>query len=205
MNKIGIIDTGIANLGSLAASIREVEVDYEIITDASIAISDFSHYILPGVGSFESGMTHLKKSGMDALVLKVHSMGVPLLGICLGMQMLCKQSEESKTGTSGLSIFDTIVKKLDRNEEGYWPKIGWSSVNHKMTSPLLNGIPSDEDFYFIHGFAVAVNDSTVSSSYFYNEYSAIISCGNTYGVQFHPEKSQKFGLKLLKNFTEIAS
>lgn len=204
MNKIGIIDTGIANLGSLQSSIHEVGVEFGIIADANIDINDFSHYLLPGVGAFESGMESLNKSGLDAVVLKVHTMGLPLMGICLGMQLLCSGSEENNTGIKGLSIFDAHVKKMEKNEDGFWPKIGWSPVQHRGESPLLKGIASGEDFYFIHGYSVAINDSTLSSADFAGEYSAIISHGHTYGVQFHPEKSQKYGLRLLKNFSEIA-
>ena len=204
MIKIGIIDTGIANLGSLQSSVREVGVEYGIISDTSVDISEYSHYILPGVGAFETGMAYLNKSGLDAVVLKVHAMGLPLMGICLGMQLLCSGSEETDTGINGLSIFDAHVKKMDRNEDGFWPKIGWSPVHHKAVSPLLNGIPSGEDFYFIHGYSVALNGATMSSACFAGEYSAIISHGHTYGVQFHPEKSQKYGLRLRKNFFEIA-
>lgn len=204
MNKIGIIDTGIANLGSLQSTVRELGAEFGIISDANININEYSHYLLPGVGAFESGMGSLNKSGLDAVVLRVHAMGLPLMGICLGMQLLCSGSEENDTVINGLSIFDTHVKKMGRNEDGFWPKIGWSPVHHKKESPLLKGIPSGEDFYFIHGYSVALNGATMSSADFAGEYSAIISNGHTYGVQFHPEKSQKYGLRLLKNFFEIA-
>jgi imidazole glycerol-phosphate synthase subunit HisH len=113
MNKIGIIGTGIANLGLLKSSARELGVEYEIISDANVNVSEYSYYILPGVGAFETGMEHLNKSGIDAVVLKVHAMGVPLLGICLGMQLLCREGEEADMGIKGLSIFDDSVKKME--------------------------------------------------------------------------------------------
>ena len=113
MNKIGIIDTGIANLGSLQSTVRELGAEFGIISDANIDINEYSHYLLPGVGAFESGMESLNKSGLDAVVLKVHAMSVPLLGICLGMQLLCREGEEADMGIKGLSIFDDSVKKME--------------------------------------------------------------------------------------------
>jgi imidazole glycerol-phosphate synthase subunit HisH len=202
-NKIGIIDTGISNLGSLASALHEIEADYDVISSFDSNIDSITHFILPGVGSFESGMSRLSESGMDDLIIQVIDAGAPVLGICLGMHLLCSVSEESDKKVEGLMVFDVPVDKLEKNEEGFWPKIGWSSVDHLADSLLLKGIPSGEDFYFIHGFGVGVNEATVSTSRFCHDYSAIISSGHTFGVQFHPEKSQKFGLKLLQNFYEM--
>ena len=202
-NRIGIIDTGVANIGSLVSALNEIDADYKVIETKSKGAENCSHFVLPGVGSFDSGMKSLLAKNLDEMITSAALDGKPILGICLGMQLLCKSSQEGSNSTPGLSIFDSDVVKLQKNGDGFWPKIGWSSVSHIRRDSITENIPSGEDFYFIHGFAVEVGDYTVSDSHFCHRYSAIISSGNTFGVQFHPEKSQKPGLQLLKNFYHI--
>lgn len=202
-NKIGIIDTGIANIGSLESALVEIGANYMILNSKSKYSDTCSHLILPGVGSFDYGMQCLHETNLDKVITSAISIGKPILGICLGMQLLCKNSQESNKSSTGLSIFDLDVIKLEKNEEGFWPKIGWSPVNHIKESPIIKDIPSGEDFYFIHGFAVEMNNNTVSDSDFCHQYSSIIATDNIFGVQFHPEKSQKYGMQLLKNFYDI--
>lgn len=202
-NRIGIVDTGVANIGSLASALSEIGADYTVIQSKSKNAANCSHIILPGVGSFDSGMERLLAKNLDGMISSAASAGKPILGICLGMQLLCKSSQESSCATPGLSIFDSDVVKLQKNAEGFWPKIGWSSVNHIRQSAITDKIPSGEDFYFIHGFAMELGGYTVSESEFCHRYSSIVSSGNTFGVQFHPEKSQKSGLQLLKNFYHL--
>lgn len=202
-NRIGIIDTGVANIGSLTSALNEIGADYRVIQSKSKSAENCSHLILPGVGSFESGMKRLLAKNLDGMVTSAAKDGKPILGICLGMQLLCRSSQEGSNATPGLSIFNSDVVKLQKNKEGFWPKIGWSSVNHLRPNAITENIPSGEDFYFIHGFAVEIGDYTVSDSDFCHRYSSILSSGNTFGVQFHPEKSQASGLQLLKNFYHI--
>lgn len=205
MNKVLILDTGIANLASLSCALKSIDIDFEIITKADRKHMDFSHVILPGVGAFDRGCKAIKESGLNEVIFKSIEFGKPVLGICLGMQLLCSSSAESSVNLKGLEIFDISVKKLVKPLNGFWPKIGWSSVDIIQETPLTKNIPNGEDFYFIHGYYVELNTNTIGTSSFSSKYASMIQLENTYGVQFHPEKSQKHGLIMLKNFCELTS
>ena len=201
--KINIVDTGVANLGSIVYSLEEIEANYVITDHTNFGSVDFSHIILPGVGSFAKGISNLKKFDFHKLLEKKVRTGTFTLGICLGMQLLFSNSEEDEWETEGLKLFNEKIKKLPSEETDYWPNIGWSSVEQVQSCALTKNIEYMEDFYFIHGYAADVSSYTVGKSQFGVEFSAIVQKENVFGVQFHPEKSQRAGLQLLKNFCNL--
>ena len=201
--EVKIIDTGIANIGSLARALDELNIGYVVCDAKSFSKSPSTHIILPGVGSFGAGIKNLNKDKFTDLLGHEITKGTYVLGICLGMQLLFGTSDEDSEKSQGLRIFDDNVTKLPKIGDKYWPHIGWSSVSFIRDSVLTKGIDDNEDFYFIHGYAAKLSSCTIGKSYFGIEFSAIVEKENVFGVQFHPEKSQKVGMKLLRNFCGI--
>ena len=123
MSKVLILDTGIANLASLSCALKSIDIDFEIITKADKKHMDFSNVILPGVGAFDRGCKAIQESGLNEVIFRSIECGKPVLGICLGMQLLCSSSTESSLNLKGLEVFDISVKKLVKPLNGFWPKI----------------------------------------------------------------------------------
>lgn len=204
MSKIGIIDYGMGNLGSVSNACKFLGMDAEIVT----VPEQFDHcrsLILPGVGAFADCMSHLVEhnfvSAIDGWVVS----GKPLMGICLGLQAMFERSEESP-GVDGLGIFKGAVKRFDIAPELKVPQIGWNAVNEKNADcPMFNGIDDGSYFYFVHSFYVAPDDlSIVAGETDYGlKYCSAVWKDNVYATQFHPEKSQAVGLKMLKNFGDF--
>jgi len=171
--------------------------------------SDFensTHAILPGVGSFSAAMKNIKKYEID-LILKeqVIEQNKPLLGICLGMQIMATFGHEGGT-TNGLNLIEGEVKILQSNDcSSRIPHIGWNEVIFKESHPLFNEIKSATDFYFVHSYHFICKNKNNSLAFtpYCGGFSSVINKENIYGVQFHPEKSQKSGLQLLKNFLNL--
>jgi glutamine amidotransferase len=204
---ITIIDYGLGNIKAFANVYKYLDIPVRFARNAADLMSA-SKIILPGVGAFDHAMSSLKKSGMrqalDHLVLEKL---VPVLGICVGMQILASSSEEG--GLPGLGWIDGVVKKiefsnLDKNEP--LPHMGWNSIkllNDKH--PLLHGIEQIPYFYFLHSYYFACNQTSnvLATTHYGNDFSVIINKNNIYGIQCHPEKSHQAGITFLENFANL--
>jgi glutamine amidotransferase len=200
---IAIVNYGMGNLGSIKNMLRKIGCQSEITSDFD-KISKAKKIILPGVGAFDTGMKNLQSLNLiELLNNKVLVEKVPVLGICLGVQLMTKRSEEGNL--KGLCWFDAETIKFEKNrvaEKLLLPNIGWRYVKQSKDSKLLTNFNDESRFYFVHTYHLKVNDYNdvlIESEYGY-EYVAALEKENILGVQFHPEKSHKYGMELLKNF-----
>jgi len=201
MSKIVIIDYGISNLTSVANAFSYLG-EKTIISNKAQDIKDAEKIILPGVGAFGDGMKNLKELGLiEVLNEEVIKNGKPLLGLCLGMQLLADEGEEGGL-IKGLGYIQGKVKKLEPKDKNLRvPHIGWNDVFLKKDCPLLSGLKEYEDFYFVHSYhLVPEEDVTVGTCEYGEKFVAVVQKNNIFATQFHPEKSQRPGLKILKNF-----
>lgn len=201
---IAILDYGIGNVGSILNMLKHIDVE-AIITHNSDAIDAADKLILPGVGSFDSGMKKLADSNLVDVIRKhVLQKNKHLLGICLGMQMLGRRSEEGVLPGLDLIPFDCIRFRLDSPTLKI-PHMGWDIVKTVQSDPVVDNLIGLQRFYFVHSYhAVCDNPEDVLFSCDYGyEFPAAVKHGNVYGFQFHPEKSHKFGMALLKNFASL--
>ena len=199
-----IVDYGMGNIGSVTRAIEECGADVTVSSDAEV-LKSASHVILPGVGAFPDGMEHLREQNTDAALHEVAANGTPVLGICLGMQLLSDQSDEV-TLTQGLGLIPGEVKRMSSMDSALRvPHVGWNEVHYVSDSPLFNEIPDFSDFYFVHSYHyVTKQPSDVAAVTPYGDnFSSVVAKDNVFGVQFHPEKSAVFGLKMLKNFISL--
>jgi imidazole glycerol-phosphate synthase subunit HisH len=197
---IGIVDIGIGNLGSVRQALYNLGLDVVSVSSRG-HFADISHLILPGVGAFAVAMEKLNCAGLVPSIQKFALDGRPVLGICLGMQLLASQGTEDGVN-SGLDLIPGIVKPINASFNLRVPHVGWNEAHQKQKHPLLKNIRDDVDFYFVHSFKfVASNQSDVLAETEYGERFASIVChDNIAGTQFHPEKSQSNGIRLLENF-----
>ena len=198
---VAIIDCGLGNLGSIANMLDVIGVR-STITDSEKDIDSADHIILPGVGAFDTGMNNLQAKGLDELLKKQATDGKPILGICLGMQLLGRGSEEGSIHGLGLIPFDNIKFTFEKNSNLKVPHMGWDVVEFKKNVPLLKEIEGHQRYYFVHSYhAVCDSDENImmTCEYGYN-FAAAVCKDNIYGVQFHPEKSHSFGMRLFDNF-----
>lgn len=202
---IAIIDYGLGNLASVQNMFRKIGVKDAVITSDPDVISKADKLLLPGVGAFDSGMMNLENSGLiPTLNRKVLDDKTPILGICLGMQMLTRGSEEGTK--NGLSWIDakTIKFRPDSSLKLRVPNMGWEYVKVTKENKLLP-VSSHNRFYFVHSYHVACDneDQSIGLSDFGGAFTCMVNKGNIYGTQFHPEKSLRFGMELLTNFCKI--
>jgi glutamine amidotransferase len=202
---IGIINYGLGNLNSIQNIISHVGGSSKIINHPD-DIGDYDQYILPGVGAFDQGVNGLQANKwIDKLEKRILIDKVPLLGICLGMQLLCRSSEEGKL--NGLGWIDAEVKKFSftENQNLKVPHMGWNTVRVTKQNLLIQEDGLERRFYFVHSYYVECNDraNVLATSFYGHDFDASFSKGNIYGVQFHPEKSHKFGMQIIKNFIKI--
>ena len=201
-----IVDYKMGNLGSILNMLKKIGAP-AMASSLPEDILQADKLILPGVGAFDNGMTNLKESGLlSVLNEKVLAKKTPILGICLGMQLLTRRSAEGRLEGLGWIGADTVRFKFDREESTLKiPHMGWNTVMFKPGSILSSGLESEARFYFVHSFHVVCDrEENVAGKTFYGyEFSSAIQNGNIMGVQFHPEKSHKYGLGLLKNFVEM--
>jgi len=201
---ITIIDYGMGNLGSVANMIKKVG-GKSIITSDKEEIQKAIKILLPGVGAFDNAVKNLKKLDLLDLIKEKVLMGnIPIMGICLGMQLLTKGSEEGEL--EGFGFIDAFAKKFKfENKKLKVPHMGWNTVKLQKKSNLFEGMENQENrFYFVHSYAVECNekqDILTTTNYGY-EFVSSFEKGNIIGCQFHPEKSHKFGMALFKNFVE---
>jgi len=201
---ITIIDYGMGNLGSVANMIKKVG-GKSIITSNKDDIKNAKKILLPGVGAFDSAVRNLKKLHLwDLIKEKVLVEKVPIMGICLGMQLLTKGSEEGEL--DGFGFIDAYAKRFEFEKEDLKiPHMGWNVVNLQKKSKLFEGMEHQENrFYFVHSFAVECkeNKDILTTTHYGYDFVSSFEKENIIGCQFHPEKSHKFGMKLFKNFVE---
>lgn len=196
---IAIADYGIGNLRSVQKAFNKLGYD-AIITGDKAIIESASHVVLPGVGAFADAINLLKTSGLDKVIIAQAKKGKPILGICLGMQLLFESSSESGVH-DGLGLIKGKITRF--NIDLKVPQVGWNSVKVAKPSKILNNVDG-EYFYFVHSFCAAeINEETCGITDYSVEFTSAVENENIFGVQFHPEKSGESGLKILKNFAEI--
>jgi glutamine amidotransferase len=198
---ITIIDYAINNLRSVEKAFQSLGVDV-LATDAPEKIRQAEKIVLPGVGAFANAMTNLKAKNLDGIIREKVEAGTPLLGLCLGLQLLFSESEEFGRHLG----FNFIPGKVVRLPAGLKvPHIGWNQLHMKRPDPLLKGIEEGSFVYFVHSYYAAPQsqEDVLATSEYGIEFPAIANHGKVWATQFHPEKSQQVGLQILKNFAEI--
>jgi len=201
---IAVVDYGMGNLRSVEKGFLKVGVD-AVVTNEPEVIDKADGVVLPGVGAFRDCMRELTNLKLIDVIVKAIEKGKPYLGICLGLQVLFSESEEFGR-CRGLDVFRGMVVRFPENKLKV-PHMGWNEINIQKTNPLLSGIQDKTHFYFVHSFYVVSEDtSIVSTTTDYGlEFTSMIWKDNVFAVQFHPEKSQTVGLKLLENFGRIVN
>jgi glutamine amidotransferase len=194
---LAIVDSGGANIASVRFALERLGVQSELTADPAV-IRAAERVILPGVGSAQEGMKRLQAKG---LVDCVRSLQQPVLGVCLGMQLLFEASEEGNTPSLG--IIPGRVALLPESPGITVPHMGWNTLDVRQPSPLLKGFDASTRFYFVHSFAGPVNDYTLASCQHGTTFAAVVRRGNFWGAQFHPERSGAAGAQLLRNFLEM--
>ena len=202
---IGIIDYGMGNLGSVSNACRFLDLDAKIITRKE-EMNSCHAVVLPGVGAFGDCMAHLAEHDFVSSIEEWVQAGNPLMGICLGLQVLFGSSEESP-GVSGLGIFPGTVKRFDLPQALKVPQIGWNRINEVQPDcPMFEGVEEGSFFYLVHSYYVCPEDEAIvaGTTEYGIDYCSCVWKDNVFATQFHPEKSQAVGLRILKNFWDWA-
>ena len=199
-----IIDYGMGNLRSIYKALKRLEIEAKISANVH-DIEAADRLILPGVGHFGRGMQNLRDMGLlEVLTRKVIEEKTPILGICLGMQLFCKSSEEG--GSEGLGWLNAETVRFDVQDKSQYkvPHVGWNSLAFRKEQPLFSGLQNQDLFYFVHSYhLVCHEDENVLSSTTYDyPFVSAVQKDNIFGTQFHPEKSRRIGLRILRNFSE---
>ncbi len=194
---VAIIDSGGANIASLKFALARLGVDARLTSDTK-TIQNASHVILPGVGAAAAAMQRLTQTGLDKLIPKLEQ---PVLGICLGMQLLAEASEEDNAECLG--VLPGIAKKLSASPESPVPNMGWCATSLTQRDALLAGIDDASYFYFVHSFALPVADYSLATTNHVDEFTAVLKHENFCATQFHPERSSTAGAQLLANFLNL--
>ena len=202
---IGIVDYNMGNLASVINAFAKVGVDATLESDPT-KLAQYDKLILPGVGAFGDAMEHLQENGMDEAVIAYAQSGKPLLGICLGMQLLFESSEEFGS-TKGLGLIPGKVVAFDEDKFDHAlkvPHMGWNELFVQKETPLFDGLKKDFYLYFVHSFHAVCNDKyAIGTTHYGYEFVSAVQNGNIYGIQPHPEKSHKNGLKIIENFEKL--
>jgi len=192
--KLAIVKYNAGNIRSVTFALERIGIQ-AVVTDRIEEIQAADKVIFPGVGEASSAMKYLKERQLDKVIVSLRQ---PVLGICLGMQLMCNYSEEGDT--TCLGIFDQQVKKFNGSLKV--PQIGWNKINH-LQSPLFSGIKENEYMYFVHSYYVELGKNTIAQTDYDLIYSSALHKDNFYAAQFHPEKSSASGQKLLENFIKM--
>lgn len=193
-NELAIIDYGAGNIQSVLFALERLGVQANLTNDPE-EIRSAEKVIFPGVGHATPALNALKKTGLDQLIPRLRQ---PVLGVCLGMQLMCRFSEENNE--EALDIFSVDVKKFPKDKKV--PHMGWNSIEIKG-NPLLKDIQNNSYFYFVHSFFAEIGMETIATTNYGLPFSAALQKDNFYGCQFHPEKSGQVGQMILKNFIEL--
>jgi imidazole glycerol-phosphate synthase subunit HisH len=203
---IAVVDYGMGNLRSVSKALERVGGRVTVTADPR-ALKKAEKVVLPGVGAFRDAIANLQALGLDEAVVEAIEDGKPFLGICLGQQLLFERSYEDGE-YKGLAVFEGEVVKFDADPsqpECKIPQIGWNRVNFRTDSPFVAGIPSGTFFYFVHSYYVAPDDEALvaGETDYLARFASAVARDNVFACQFHPEKSQRWGLKLLENFVGL--
>jgi len=198
---IAIVDYGIGNLRSVQKALEYIGLQGTITSDKKIILNS-QGIILPGVGAFPDAMDNLKETGLDLILKKAKDENKPILGICLGMQLLFEVSEEIRS-CLGLGFIPGKIKKL--YGEVKIPHMGWNSLNIVNSNPIIKGIKEEDYVYFVHSFyaEMGFKEDLIAECGYGIQVPAVVGRGNVFGTQFHPEKSGDIGIQILKNFGEM--
>lgn len=197
MSTVAIIDGGGANIASLEFALQRLGAAGELTADPDV-IRRAERVILPGVGAAADGMQKLRQSGLADLIPELKQ---PLLGICLGMQLLFDGSDEEDAECLG--ILRGRARRFTAGPDMPVPHMGWNRIKKQCSAPLLEGIPDGAYFYFVHSFAVDVTKDTIATADYGRHFAAVVQNANFMGTQFHPERSGQYGARLLQNFLQM--
>ena len=195
---IAVVDSGVANLASVMAALQRLGAD-AIVTSNADALAAADRVIFPGVGAAAAAMARLTETGLSAVL---RNLTQPVLGICLGMQLLFSGSDESG-GVASLGVFDGIVRRLPAGPHITVPHMGWNTLKIDSAHPLLAGVEDGAFVYFVHSYAAAVGEHTLASCEHGTRFSAVVGQNNFFGCQFQPERSGAVGGKILQNFLAL--
>lgn len=196
--KVAIVKYNAGNIYSVVNSLRRLGVE-PLLTDDAEQISSADRVLFPGQGEARVAMTYLKEHNLDAVIKNLKQ---PVLGICIGQQLLCRHSEENDTDCLGIFDVDVLKFRPERHEDKV-PAMGWNDL-YNFKSPLFRNIEKNDSYvYFVHSYYVPVCEYTIAEADYIQPYSAAINKGNFYATQFHPEKSGAVGAQIIKNFLEI--
>jgi len=203
---IAIINYNMGNLGSVLNAFNKLNIKADIQSDAD-KLKNYDKLVLPGVGAFGDAMEHLKKFNLDGAIKDFAKSGRPILGVCLGMQLLLSKSYEFGE-FEGLNLIEGEVVKFDKqkfdNSELKIPHMGWNEMFVTKETPLFNNLPKEFYLYFVHSYHAVTNDKfIIGKTYYGYEFASAINKDNIYGFQPHPEKSHDNGLKILQNFANL--
>ncbi|WP_373030824.1 imidazole glycerol phosphate synthase subunit HisH [Sulfurovum sp.] len=202
---IGIVDYHMGNLASVINAFAKVGADATLESDPT-KLSQYDKLILPGVGAYGDAMEHLKKNGMDEAVIAFAASGKPLLGICLGMQLLFESSEEFGE-TQGLGLIPGKVVAFDESKFDHHlkiPHMGWNELFQQKETALFDGLDKDFYLYFVHSYHAVCDDKyAIGKTHYGYEFVSAVQNNNIYGIQPHPEKSHENGLKIIENFAKL--
>lgn len=191
---VSIIKYNAGNIQSVRIALERLGLK-PIVTDDPEIISSSDKVIFPGVGEASSAMNYLKKRNLDRLLVKLK---IPVLGICLGLQLMCRYSEENDTEC--LNIFDTWVRHFPLKDKV--PHMGWNTINH-LKGTIFKGIPENSYVYFVHSYYAEITPGTIAKTNYILNFASALEYNNFFAVQFHPEKSGFIGEKILKNFLDL--
>jgi glutamine amidotransferase len=196
--RLAIIDSGGANIASLRFAIERLGIDSQVTTDAA-TLRAATHIMLPGVGAAADCMERLRSAN---LVEAIRSLRQPLLGVCVGMQLLFESSEEGNVTCLGL--LPGRVQRFPDRDGLPVPHMGWNQIEFPRPSPLLDDVASGDHMYFVHSYCAPVNESTIATTLYGERFAAIVRRGNVFGAQFHPERSARAGSLVLRNFLLVS-
>ena len=194
--RVVLLDSGGANLGSVQAAFARLGVNAPVTSDWN-SIRAATHVVLPGVGAAAAAMARLRDNGLDRLIPQLTQ---PLIGICIGMQLLFERSEESNVECLGL--LPGVVRRLSPSSGVRVPHMGWNRLRSRSAHPLMADL-DDASVYFAHSYAAAESDSTIAGCEHGESFAAVSACGQVMGAQFHPERSSAAGAQLLRNFLQL--
>ena len=199
---VGLVKMPIGNLQSAWNAFYQIGMD-PLVVDEQASWDDLTHLVVPGVGHFQAVMSNLEERGLANRIRHFAGTGRPLLGICVGMQLLASEGTEG-TVTAGLGLVPGIVDRLPEGPQTRLPHVGWDTLELKSAHPVFEGVKPGRDFYFVHSYAFQTTDPghTLGETTYGRRFASVVARDNVIGFQFHPEKSQVNGLKLLENFCE---